>query len=536
MTAKLNLRLNKFLGGANTEAGAVAQIYAIDEKGERDFARDRTDLVIPAGFASTPLQVDLDPGRYLVEATLPSGDIANGQVKLVEGATVGLDLVAQGSLHEWQSWQQYLGNAPAAPAAEPRGSIPALPTEEWLAAAPPPPEPPPPSAPRMRRMRTQLDRVERYVAKSWAEQQLGLERGVGGMRPPPPPSAPRPTRSRAKVDMSAERSAPDWDAVPPPPAPPPFEPPSPPKSPRAIAPRLPSWPAIWFIHSPVEALAGVDGKGKAAWALVIDKATLKDPVKALAARKPLRVPHRDRDDLRAKLTVGGDGPVLSDTQDPSDRTPPPRRYLVAVQSRGPCELACLPVPWDAGSYGRVPVEILVRREPLRGEATLAMSPKDPGVAAALGYVGSSNLKNARVVFDQAKDLLFGKMINALGAAAGGYVLLATEHGPGEHEWHEWIRNLSTRFQWLPDGMIQYGRLRLQRRQTEADIDDARKAFFVAYDRGLPYYSLGLQWLVDGLSLLASRDDPEARRRLSEVQEVLWRANLAQPFTTIRLRD
>lgn len=514
MSATLNLRLNKHLGGATTEAGAVAQLYAIDEQGQRDFSRDRADLIIPAGFASTPLRVDLDPGRYLVEATLPSGDIANGQVKLVEGDTVGLDLEAAGSPHEWLSWQHYLGNAPASAAAEPRGTVPTSARDERLvAAAPPAPAP-------RRRVATQLDRLDRYVAKSMAAPPARARAsgrrsscGVGGMRPPPPPI--RETASRRR---------------------PPPQPPEAPEPVRASTPGRSMWPVIWFIDAPVKALAGFDDTRGAAWALVLDKATIENPVKALAAGPAKRVPHRDRDDLRAKLTVGGDGPVQSDDRDRSYGTPPPRRYLIAVRPRGGSELACLPAPWDAGRYGRVPIEILVRREPLPGEATLAMSPKDPGVGSALGYVGSSNLKNARLVFDQAKDLLFGKMINALGAAAGGYVLLATEHEPGEHEWHGWIRNLSTMFKWLPDGMIQYGRLRLQRRQTEADIDEARKAFFVAYDRGLPYYSLGLQWLVDGLSLLASRDDPEARHRLNEVQEVLWRANLAQPFTTIRLRD
>lgn len=100
------------------------------------------------------------------------------------------------------------------------------------------------------------------------------------------------------------------------------------------------------------------------------------------------------------------------------------------------------------------------------------------------------------------------------------MLLATEHEAGEHEWHTWVKNLADLFEWLPDGMIQYGRLRLLRRQGESDIQEARAAFFQAYDRGLPYYSMGLQWLAEGLSLLASRDDVDARPRLASVQEVV----------------
>jgi hypothetical protein len=164
-----------------------------------------------------------------------------------------------------------------------------------------------------------------------------------------------------------------------------------------------------------------------------------------------------------------------------------------------------------------------------------MSPRDPVVGSALGYMGTGSLANARVIFDRALTMLYRKQINPLAAAAGGYVILATDQGEPDQVWHEWIANLANRFPWLPDGMVLHGRLLLKHRRGEADVEAARRAFFEAHDRGIPYYSLGLQWLVDGLALLATRDK-EARERLASAQEIAWMANLQQPFTTIRLRD
>jgi hypothetical protein len=148
-------------------------------------------------------------------------------------------------------------------------------------------------------------------------------------------------------------------------------------------------------------------------------------------------------------------------------------------------------------------------------------------------MANGSLDRAQLLFAQAQDLLYGKMVNPLAAAAGGYVLLAVERGPEVERWHDWVPNLANWYSWLPDGMIQPGRLALRRRDPAA-LDDARAAFFQAHRRGLPFFTLGLQWMVDGLSLLAAANVRGARPRLKEVQQVAWRANLQQPFTTLRL--
>jgi len=84
MSGQLNLRLDKWLEGDSLEQGVVANVYAVPSAGERAIpARDRRDLLIPSG-AGDPHVVNVEPGRYLVEALLASGDIISNEVTVGE--------------------------------------------------------------------------------------------------------------------------------------------------------------------------------------------------------------------------------------------------------------------------------------------------------------------------------------------------------------------------------------------------------------------------------------------------------------------
>jgi len=89
-------------------------------------------------------------------------------------------------------------------------------------------------------------------------------------------------------------------------------------------------------------------------------------------------------------------------------------------------------------------------------------------------------------------------------------------------------------EWLPDGAIQSAWLRLKQGSLEANRGEVKKDLFQAFDRGIPYYSLGLQWLADGLTLLAV-DDEEAANRLKMVQRVSFSADVSSLFTALNLR-
>jgi hypothetical protein len=65
------------------------------------------NLMIPIGYAATPTDIDLSPGRYLVRARLPSGQTVGKQVNLREGQSDVVSLEAHGSEHEWLSWHHF---------------------------------------------------------------------------------------------------------------------------------------------------------------------------------------------------------------------------------------------------------------------------------------------------------------------------------------------------------------------------------------------------------------------------------------------
>ena len=60
-----------------------------------------------------------------------------------------------------------------------------------------------------------------------------------------------------------------------------------------------------------------------------------------------------------------------------------------------------------------------------------------------------------------------KSDNPFAAAAGAYVLISTQEGPDKQTWHSWVKNLMDWYPWLPDGAIQYGRLRIRDQGSEA---------------------------------------------------------------------
>jgi hypothetical protein len=74
---------------------------------------------------------------------------------------------------------------------------------------------------------------------------------------------------------------------------------------------------------------------------------------------------------------------------------------------------------------------------------------------------------------------------------------------------------------------------VRHRGSSADLDDARRLFLDAYQRGLPVYSLGVQWLVEGLTLFAG-GDPESAEVLRTIHGVAGRTIMQEPFTTITL--
>lgn len=383
--------------------------------------RSGREVVIPSG-ASAPLGVDLDPGRYLVEAALPSGDLVSDEVEVVDNQESTLELRPDESPHEWLSWQQFMGS---------------------------------------------VERIERYPA-------MGDE-----------------FRS--------------------------FE------------------PDVYWVAEPSPPLRGNGSSGGDAWTLLAGLSGYPGETAERLSVGPAERVNSFQSDPQARLyqaTVDGswDGWQLPISY---GGPPTPRHYLI-VEAEGATYLVCVPVPWNSlRTVLEIPVQILVRKRTVEEDPAITVTIRDPLIGSALGYMTQGALPTAGRLFDQAREMLFMKQSNPLGAAGGGYVLLGTEGSGGPKEWHRWISNLMNRFDWLPDGAIQHGWLKLRHRASSDDLDEARDALFTAYHRGLPFYSVGLQWLIDGLTLFAPHDR-DAATMLENVHRVAWQANLQEPFTIVRL--
>ncbi len=123
----LRLRVNKHLMGQELpEFGAIANIYPLPEKqGERAASRKPIrNLLVPAGSGSGYKEVTLDPGRYLVEAVLPSGETLQDEVMIPEsGPPIELQLRGESSPHEWLSGQHFYGMVQGAERYDQPGSV-----------------------------------------------------------------------------------------------------------------------------------------------------------------------------------------------------------------------------------------------------------------------------------------------------------------------------------------------------------------------------------------------------------------------------
>jgi hypothetical protein len=224
-----------------------------------------------------------------------------------------------------------------------------------------------------------------------------------------------------------------------------------------------------------------------------------------------------------------------------------RYYLFTHGQDFPDQYSVLPIPWDMdGPGGEKTIQVMVQKAAESGLDGLDQGfrissvVQDENFGSMVGYLGAGRLTAADSIFSQARDLLFRKYDNPMAAAAGAYVLLGNRKTDEPDYWHGWIRNLMRRFPWLPDGAILYGRLLLGLSREEAELEEARASFLEGARRGLPYFSKGVVYLLDGLTRFKNdaerkdKTDQEVDEAHKLIQVLALRTNMRQPFTTVLL--
>ena len=374
-------------------------------------------VLVPCGHNVTPADYPVDPGRYVVSATLPSGVELSGDVEVADGEDKTVRLDATDSPHESQSWQYLLGNI------EPYATY-------WGPSTVP-------------------------VPRSLASQPVGR---VGNVRPP-----------KLTWIGDARRDSCSFEAM-------------------------------------------------LAWA----EGTARGPLVAGLAETPARVlASADMTDGVSHLfRFGPDGPL-------SAPGPSGRRQFALVELAGHRYLVTLPLPWR---FDVVEVMVNARQSPTGSAVSLGVRDRDVG--AGLGYLSRSDFAAAARLFGRVEGMLFEKWDNPLAAAAGAYVLVGSDLSDEPRRWDPWLANLREFFGWLSDGSILWAARRLRAGRTERDRVSARDALLEAWDRGVPFYTLGLTWLIDGLSEFP--DDLECQSRLAQARRLAWAADTREPFVILRL--
>jgi hypothetical protein len=215
-----------------------------------------------------------------------------------------------------------------------------------------------------------------------------------------------------------------------------------------------------------------------------------------------------------------------------NRGPASQRQFLIAEAAEEAYLVTLPLPWADMAYNSAVVEVLVNLAQSPNGSPIGVTVHDAAIGAGLAYMAAGALAKAARVFRDVQQMLQEKVSNPLSAAAGGYILIGTDLDNEQRHWDRWLYNLRNWFPWLPDGSILWATRQLRTARSAEELELARAALIEACERGLPVFTLGLSWLVDGLSQFPG--DEECAAWLDRVRRASSRTDTRQPFVVLRL--
>lgn len=208
------------------------------------------------------------------------------------------------------------------------------------------------------------------------------------------------------------------------------------------------------------------------------------------------------------------------------------RPVLIINSGTGIKWMTIPFPWKYLGKN-LPIEILLT--PIKSGHEITISVQEPMINGALGYLyqgasyqGSSLLQTERILFD--------KISSPLTASLAGYLLFqsysTTKYSAEDPSWCSWITNLSNWFEWLPDGAILEAAL-----FTYFKIGERDEAFYAAmnaYTRGLPYFSFGLEILLEVMYFFANEGESQAENAVVHLEKIASKTDPSSSFSTIQV--
>jgi hypothetical protein len=219
---------------------------------------------------------------------------------------------------------------------------------------------------------------------------------------------------------------------------------------------------------------------------------------------------------------------------------------VAVAGPGWREIAAVP---SLGVAGRFQYDGAGRKDPwapeLRVEPRLRAASSQVEIHALtrqwsglLAFLGLRDFERSAVVLDGLlaqtgiRTALLDKIENPLTAIASSLVAVATRRLEAAHIPEQWFSNLTTRFPGLPDCPVIGARLLLSRPDFVCRRAEAKTLLLDACRRGVPVYSLAVDWLAQGLGLFA--DDPDAAEPARNAGFLAQLVDPTRTFTVLRI--
>ena len=109
MSTTLRIGVSQSFGGpATPQVGYAGRVSDITPQRPAKERIARRDVIIPVGYET--VDVGVAPGRYLIEAFLPSGGVLEDEVSVKEGEVAPVEFSETASPHEWLGWQTATGN------------------------------------------------------------------------------------------------------------------------------------------------------------------------------------------------------------------------------------------------------------------------------------------------------------------------------------------------------------------------------------------------------------------------------------------
>lgn len=209
------------------------------------------------------------------------------------------------------------------------------------------------------------------------------------------------------------------------------------------------------------------------------------------------------------------------------------RPFVVIEGTYSTRVVSIPWPWWATEdQDRVFFELFVSQN----EKQLFCEPvlRDSRAGGLFAYLNSGRAALAGELMSVARGALFEKQHNPLLAAVAGYVLLSTDASRNMKRWPDWLQNLSAWFPHLPDGPILRAKWLLERGGANR-FEEAAVLLRAAHERGLPFFTAGVTWLIDGWRQLAAVD-PHAEKTLAEIRTVARSIDFTRAITSLSIAN